>query len=323
MPGMYVFPGGAIDSVDSTPKWREIFAAFGVNNDRFASLEPKIATRPEIYRSIQNELPREISLRITAIRETFEESGILICRHKNDRTVTNWAKFVSLPKDELQMWQTKVHNNATDFLALCEKLECYPDLWALREWRNWLTPTDMPKRFNNMLYLACLPSIPYAEYEALEMEDLKWERPEDLLSVDGIFPLPQQCEIARFIKIKSIDELIDLTMEQRNIREALQLYFPVRIQLKDGEVCLLPEDTMYPKEVNLLHKQKIDKSDITIHKYREMTRIKNRIEYRDTQIKIIFTDSHGKDNCVEFSSLSYSKAGIKNISQLKTTKNKL
>lgn len=98
MPGTYVFPGGAIDSADSTLKWREIFAAFGVNNERFASLEPKIATRPEIYRSIQNELPREISLRITAIRETFEESGILICRHKNDRTITNWAKFVSRKK---------------------------------------------------------------------------------------------------------------------------------------------------------------------------------------------------------------------------------
>lgn len=69
---------------------------------------------------------------------------------------------------------------------------------------------------------------------------------------------------------------------------------------------------MYPKEVNLLHKQKIDKSDITILKYREIAQIKNRTEYwTDTQVKIIFTDAHGKDNCVEFSSPGYSKTGIK------------
>lgn len=95
---MYVFPGGTVDSADSNLKWREIFAASGVNNDRFASLISKIAVRPEIYQSRQNELPKEISLRITAIRETFEESGILICKHKDDHTFTNWAKHVSSKK---------------------------------------------------------------------------------------------------------------------------------------------------------------------------------------------------------------------------------
>lgn len=71
---------------------------------------------------------------------------------------------------------------------------------------------------------------------------------------------------------------------------------------------------MYPKEVNLSDRQKIDKSDITILQYREMTRIKNRTEHWDTQMKIIFTDAHGKDNCVEFSNPDYSETGIKSIS---------
>lgn len=64
---------------------------------------------------------------------------------------------------------------------------------------------------------------------------------------------------------------------------------------------------MYPKEVSLLDKQIIDKLDITIDEYRKMTPIKNRLEFWNTQIKIIFTDEHGKDNYVEFSMPNYTK----------------
>ncbi|KAL6423889.1 hypothetical protein ACFW04_010371 [Cataglyphis niger] len=307
MPGMYVFPGGTIDAADSTLKWREIFAAFGVNNNRFASLVPNIAELPEIYRSRQDELPREISLRITAIRETFEESGILMCKHKDADTSTTWAKHVSIPKNELRMWQSKVHNNATEFLTLCEKLECYPDLWALHEWRNWLTPTIFPKRFNTIFYLACMPMIPYAEYEAIEMEDLKWEMPEDLFSKDIILPPTQQYEIARLSKFKNIEKLLDFAMECKTEEMLRHLYLPVHTNLKDGIVYVLPGDTMYPKEVNLLDQNQIDKSDITRYEYREMTPIKNRMEYWTTHVKIIFTDIHGKDNYVKISMPGFRK----------------
>lgn len=312
MPGMYVFPGGVVDSADSNLKWREIFAASGVNNDRFTSLISKHTVRPDIYRSGQNELPKEISLRITAIRETFEESGILICKHKDDHTSTKWAKHVSIPKNELQTWQSKVHNNATEFLTLCEKLDCYPDLWALHEWRNWLTPSTMPKRFNTMFYLACIPFIPYAEYEASEMEDLKWETLENLCSMDITIPPPQQYEVARFTKYKNLDELLDFAVE-RNTEEALPLYLPVLIQLKDGIVQIMPGDTMYPEEVSLFDKQIIDKSDITVDEYRKMTPIKNRVEFWNTQVKIIFTDEHGKDSYIEVSMPGYTKHAHKDI----------
>lgn len=47
-------------------------------------------------------------------------------------------------------------------------------MWALHEWRNWLTPTTAyEKRFNTAFYLTCMPDVPHAEYENVEMEDLK------------------------------------------------------------------------------------------------------------------------------------------------------
>lgn len=71
------------------------------------------------------------------------------------------------------MWQREVHNNAAKFLTLCQKLECYPDLWALYEWSNWLTPTFLSRRYNAAFYLARIQSVPDTECEAGEIEYLK------------------------------------------------------------------------------------------------------------------------------------------------------
>ncbi|KAG5333506.1 NUD19 protein, partial [Acromyrmex charruanus] len=300
MPGLYVFPGGTVDPADVNLKWYEYFNAFGLDNDRLASLVPKTVLRPQIFQSKKNELLREISLRITAIRETFEECGILLCRRNKDGdSHSGWAEHISIPEGELQMWQNKVHNDATEFFNLCQNLECYPDLWALYEWRNWLGPTfKFSKRFNTAFYLACIPHMPHAEYEAVEMEDLQWFSPGEFCSTSFEFPPPQKIEIARLTKIESIDNLLNIAME-RNKKGVQKLYLPIAVQLKDGLVFVIPGDTMYPKEIELYEQQVIDKSDITVDEFEKITLIKNRMAILDTQVNVIFTDN-GKDNRIVF-----------------------
>lgn len=318
MPGLYVFPGGAIDPADANLKWLEYFTGFGLGDNRLASLIPRTISRPQIFHSRENELLREISLRITAIRETFEECGILICRRDKDGGANSgWAEYISVPKDELRIWRNKVHNNATEFLNLCQKFECYPDLWALHEWRNWLTPTiRYDKRFNTAFYLACLPDIPHAEYEAQEMEDLKWDTPEKLASTDIMFPPPQQCEIAKLIQVRSVDDLLDIAVERN--KKGAELYLPISVYLKDGVIHVLPGDTMYPKKVELVEKQIIDKTDITIKEFQKISPVKNRVEFLDMQA-IYIDNVSGKESCVSFSMPRYSKK----VNDNKEPKNKL
>jgi len=75
--------------------------------------------------------------------------------------------------DELEMWQNKVHNDANLFLELCKKMQCCPDLWALHEWSNWLTPKTIAFRYDTVFFLACMSFEPNTKYEATEIEDLK------------------------------------------------------------------------------------------------------------------------------------------------------
>ncbi|KRT84556.1 hypothetical protein AMK59_430 [Oryctes borbonicus] len=174
MPGSYVFPGGVICQSDTTRDWLKLYESFGFKLDTFDKLNPK-ENRPKLYQTqSSSELPRYLSLRIAAIRETFEESGILICRSYKinyKERVAKWASSIEEP--ELLKWQYTVHGNPENFIQLCRKYEVYPDVWALKEWSNWATPATMPSRFDTAFFLAAFQEQPSVHAEETEVEQLE------------------------------------------------------------------------------------------------------------------------------------------------------
>ncbi|XP_024945312.1 nucleoside diphosphate-linked moiety X motif 19 isoform X2 [Cephus cinctus] len=281
MPGTYVFPGGLTEAADADLKWKKQFAAFGFDGNSFSSLFPENQKRPQIFKAELNELPREISLRITAIRETFEECGILLCKRlKKNNSTSEWAEVI--PRAEVQSWQNKVHNDATEFYKLCEGLQCYPDLWALHEWNNWLTPTFYTgKRYNTIFFLACMPMLPQTKIESTEMEDITWDTPKNLISSSKVLlGPPQHYEISRIANFECLDNLLE---------------FAVRVKLSDGTVHVLPGDSMYPDSVSLMEKQIIDHSNMTILEFRNVSLMKNRLEFYDLEVKKIVANHDSDD----------------------------
>lgn len=97
MPGSYVFPGGVLCHADVSTDWIKLYEDFGFQLDSFDKLSSK-KCRPRLYQTENSkELPKYLSLRIGAIRETFEESGVLICRsykiNYKERSA-RWASFI-------------------------------------------------------------------------------------------------------------------------------------------------------------------------------------------------------------------------------------
>ena len=293
MPGTYVFPGGVVHPADADLKWHNLFSTFGYDSNSFDALTPNTILRPQIFKTRSNELPREISLRITAIREAFEECGILICKNSRESAVhSDWTEHIEIPDNELHSWQTKVHNDATEFYALCENFKCYPDLWALYEWSNWLTPSYFSgRRFDTVFYLACLPVIPRTMCEITEIADLKWDVPGNFIfsSPNITLPPPQQYEIARIAKFESIDNLVDFAVDRSKM--GVQLNLPVKVELQDAKVYVLPGDSMYPKHVSLFDIQVIDRTDITVQEFREMSPVKNRVEFFSLEVNEICVEN--------------------------------
>ncbi|KAJ4299757.1 hypothetical protein N0V90_005003 [Kalmusia sp. IMI 367209] len=89
---------------------------------------------------------------MAAIRETFEESGILLA--KNLRT---GKLFTEISDEEREEGRKAVHAGTILFPDLLEKWGCEADTDSLLLFTRWITPRNVPKRFTTQMYLYFLP----------------------------------------------------------------------------------------------------------------------------------------------------------------------
>ncbi|KAF2737639.1 hypothetical protein EJ04DRAFT_430514 [Polyplosphaeria fusca] len=93
--------------------------------------------------------------RMAAIRETFEESGILLA------TSTKTGKlFTDISDAEREQGRKDVHSGTISFGALLSRWGAVPDVQGLIPFTRWITPPNVPKRFSTMMYIYLLPLAP-------------------------------------------------------------------------------------------------------------------------------------------------------------------
>ena len=125
MPERFVFPGGSIAKRDTDPDWRPLLKRFGEIDliERARPREPlNMRPRPEFDLG----LDRRLALRICAVRETLEESGLFLYRGRQ-----------KLSGDTLEDLRQVVNKNADDFLSLCQQYQVCLDVWGLSGFAAW------------------------------------------------------------------------------------------------------------------------------------------------------------------------------------------
>ncbi|MCZ4499936.1 MAG: hydrolase [Marmoricola sp.] len=149
--GMCVFPGGGVDKrdFDTDVAW--------------AGPSPA-----EWARRLGTDEANARALVCTAVRETFEESGVLLAGESADSVVADttgddWeADRIALEKRELAM---------TDFLAR-RGLVLRTDLLGV--WAGWLTPVFEPKRYRTWFFVADLPEGQRTRDVSTESDHVVW-----------------------------------------------------------------------------------------------------------------------------------------------------
>jgi len=147
--GAMVFPGGKVDAADSDPA----FAALcdGPVSD---TLRP---------------------IHVAAIRETFEECGVLLARPAGGRTLVPGAQLVEIERRHRAA--LNAGERTLREIAEREGLRLANDL--LVPFAHWITPEFMPKRFDTHFFLVAAPPDQLAVHDGGESVDSLWTRPAD------------------------------------------------------------------------------------------------------------------------------------------------
>jgi 8-oxo-dGTP pyrophosphatase MutT (NUDIX family) len=145
------------------------------------------------------------ALGATAIREAFEESGILMARDGATGAFVGEARLATLEPYRHKLEKAEI--SLLDMLR-AENLRLACD--ELARFAHWITPENMPKRFDTHFFLASSPVGHAGSHDGRESVDSVWIRPEDAIADrkkwNVIFPTKAQ--LMKLAKSKTVAEAL-------------------------------------------------------------------------------------------------------------------
>ena len=219
--GMHVFPGGTVDPRDET-------------------LPPSAwagPPAPDWARTLTATPARARAMVCAAVRETFEETGVLLAgpsaAELADVSGAGWER------------DRRALLDRSDSLAAIlarRRLRLRADL--LRPWAHWITPEIEPRRYDTRFFVAAMPAGQRTRHVGGEADAVAWWRPDQALaaSASGAVQLlpPTAITLAELSGYPTVAAVL-AGADARDVRPVLP-----RIVL-DGEqaVVLLPGEPGY------------------------------------------------------------------------------
>ena len=175
-----------------------------------------------------------------AIRELFEETGILLARDS--------AKEAGPPTS--QTWdnsETDVDKGRlrwSDFLRqknLCMAAD------ALHYFAYWETPYVRPKRWQTRFFIAALPPGQTATHDGSEITDIRWLSAADALSLGNLghlpMPYPTVMNLRDLTSMTTVAELIEWAKARPTL--GIEKIRPVEKRIDGKAYVLIPGDAGY------------------------------------------------------------------------------
>jgi 8-oxo-dGTP pyrophosphatase MutT (NUDIX family) len=181
---------------------------------------------------------------VAAIREAFEESGILFARANGERHLIGAERLATLshyrPKLE------KAELSMLDMLR-AENLRLAGDLLA--HFAHWVTPKMMPKRFDTHFFVAAAPEGHAGAHDGHESVDSVWIMPEDAIADrkrwNVIFPT--KLNLMKLAQSKTPEEAIAAAKKAPPL-----MVEPWMEKTPDGQILRIRDDAGYEQTTAMM-----------------------------------------------------------------------
>jgi 8-oxo-dGTP pyrophosphatase MutT (NUDIX family) len=209
--GALVFPGGKTHAGDQDPAWADHCTGWDQFDDE------------------------QRTLRIGAIREAYEEAGILLAEGLDG------ADFAEVCDPEVR---SAVDHGQTAFIDVVRELGVRLRLDALAVFARWITPTMMPKRFDTWFYAVRAPADQVAAADGREAVDAEWIAPGEILRLadagERTVIFPTRMNVQLLAEASSAEDCV----ARANARTLVTVLPTVEVR-EDGRYLVLPSDAGY------------------------------------------------------------------------------
>ncbi|MDZ7825609.1 MAG: NUDIX hydrolase [Gammaproteobacteria bacterium] len=212
--GALVFPGGKISPQDEDPALA----------DRCDGADPD-----PVMRAVQ----------IGAIREAFEEAGVLLARPAGSGDLVDGERLKTLEhcRDEL-------HGGQLGLAEFLEREDLRLACDRLTRFAHWVTPEMMPKRFDTHFFIARAPEDHVLAHDGHESVDSVWISPKRVLADARAGTRTVIFPTLRNVELLGESDTVEAATTAAQAREIVTV-LPWVEQRDDGNWLRIPEEAGY------------------------------------------------------------------------------
>lgn len=217
----YVFPGGLLEGQDYDVEHRCGGIDAAVANTTLGLDEGGLA-----YYS-------------AAIRELFEEAGVLLARDAGGR----WADA-----EALAGYREALNSGRESWPAFLDRHDLVLACDALNYFSFWITPREMNRRFSTRFFVAGMPVGQSAKHCGTELTDSRWLTVEAALAESrkaGLqLPHPTRISLETLGRFRTAAEM--LAWAARQSESGVTCTEPAIVSVRGKPRVVMPDDDLYP-----------------------------------------------------------------------------
>lgn len=207
--GMYVFPGGRVETSD------------GDGIEEYVSA-------PSINQAGQTAAvgAQWLQFWLAGIRETFEESGLLLAYDANGEMVSITAEN----EGRFAAYREQVYKGELSLLSLCQREGLTLAVDRVHFYNRLITPPGRPRRFDTHFFITSAPENQQGVHDGTETVDTLWISPSDALQRHaqdqfGLMGATQR-QLSELDEHQTLGDLLNMAQERTNFPTHAYAHIP-------------------------------------------------------------------------------------------------